>query len=152
MPFGYLEFLRAKRRELCSHMRACAPPLAAAARARAGAGSGSGLGLGSGSGSLPGLVLFESGFRVWAEQIHSTTQSAPARQRVSARTDPNRSPTAVGKPTVRLNGCDGSVRTVATVDFWRTRIPFRSAINSAPEVHSQTHQQSLNILSLYTEF
>ena len=31
MPFGYLEFSRAKRRELCPHMQACAraPPLAA---------------------------------------------------------------------------------------------------------------------------
>ena len=47
----------------------------------------------------------------------------------------------------RLNGCDGSVRTVATVDFWQTRIPFRSAINSAPDFHSQ-HTKNSKYLSL----
>ena len=44
MPFGYLEFSRAKRRELCSHMRARG----------AGTGAGPGAGAGSGLGSLPG--------------------------------------------------------------------------------------------------
>ena len=95
----------------------------------ADAGSGSGLGLSLSS--LPGLVLFESGFRVWAEQIRSTPLPNPlqpvngcpreqiraARQRVSASgSEPftnrcRKTDRAVG----RLNGCDGSVRTVATV-------------------------------------
>ena len=61
-------------------VRARAPPLAAPEPEPVpgpGPGLGLGLGLGSGSGSLPGLVLFESGFRVWAEQIRSTPLPNP---------------------------------------------------------------------------
>ena len=67
MPFGYLEFSRAKRRELCPHMQACMRTRAAAGGGGGGghgSGSGSGSGLSLGSGSLPGLVLFESGLKV----------------------------------------------------------------------------------------
>ena len=95
--------------------------------------------------------------RVWItplpepNPLRSATQSAPAHPPtgVCLRTDPNRPPTAVGKPSVRLD------RTVATVlseplqllEKWRTRMPFRSAINSAPDFHSQ-HTKS-KYLSLF---
>ena len=69
MPFGYLEFSRAIGREPCPLMRA---PPAGRCRCRAGLGSG------SGSGSLPGLILFESGLRVWVASIRSTTRTRPA--------------------------------------------------------------------------
>ena len=81
MPFGYLEFSRAKRRELCTYVRA--PPLAAAAAAgRPEPEPGSGLGLGLGLGSLPGLVLFESGFKGMGRYPNQT------RSAVRFRTDP----------------------------------------------------------------
>ena len=82
-------------------------PAHAGMRARAAAGggrpvpgSGSGLGLGPGLGlglgSLPGLVLFEPGV---AGMGYSATRSAPARQRVSARTDPTvRQPLSENRP------------------------------------------------------
>ena len=110
MPFGYLEFSRAIGRELCPHMRACAraPPLAATAAA-AGPGAGSGPGPGPGSGSLPGLVLFESGLRVWVASIplrypnrtRSATRTGPA---PLSGSEPTRSKT-VGLPTVATVGC-----------------------------------------------
>ena len=106
----------------CRHARA--PPLAAAA----GLGLGLGFGLGSGLslGSLPGLVLFESGLkgmgRTRSDPLRIQTARPPtgvcerirtARQRLSE----NR---LCGWTVVRfgqLNGCDSSVRTVATVEF-----------------------------------
>ena len=165
MPFGYLEFSRAKRRELCPHMQACARaaaggrPAPARARARARVWVW-----------VPYLAWFflKQVSRVWVTPLlepnllRSDNRSAPDPNSPPTngclRTDPNRPPTAVGKPSVRLggwtvvrfgqlNGCDGSVRTVATADFWRTRMPSRSAINSAPDFHSQTHQKQS--LSLY---
>ena len=67
MPFGYLEFSRAIGRDLCPCMRARRRWRRRPAGRRLGLGLG--LGLGSGSGSLPGLVLFESGLRVWVASI-----------------------------------------------------------------------------------
>ena len=65
MPFGTWSF---RARLGGNHARTCAraPSLAAAAGPGSGSGPGSGPGPGSGLGlgSLPGLVLFESGFRV----------------------------------------------------------------------------------------
>ena len=132
-------------------------------RWRRPAGAGAGPGAGSGLGSLPGLVLFEPGVAGMGYSA-ARTKPAPLRYPIRSsppangclRTDPNRPPTAVGKPSVRLggwtvvqlNGCDGSVRTVATVDFWRTRMPSRSAINSAPDFHSKTHKTENISLSL----
>ena len=60
VPFGYLEFSRAKRRELCTYIRTCAHARRRwrrrpAGRCRSRSRSRAGLG------SLPGLVLFESG-------------------------------------------------------------------------------------------
>ena len=92
MPFGYLEFSRAKRRELCPHMQA---------RARAAAGGGRpGPGRdGFGFGFLPCLVLFESGLKGMGhsgsepDPLRSATRSTPDPNRL--RTDPNRPPTDV---------------------------------------------------------
>ena len=106
-----------------AHAGMRAPPLAPAPVP----GSGSG----SGSGSLPGLVLFESGL---AGMGCSTTRTRPAPLRYPNRPLANGSePPANGclktvwavRPlcswAVGPNGCDGSVRTVATVEIWRTR-------------------------------
>ena len=95
-------------------MQACAraPPLAAAA---AGPGSGSGLGLGLGlglgSGSLPGLVLFESGLRVW---IASIPLRYPNRTRSAMwiRTDP---PTDLLQDCWNANSCDCWVRQLSLI-------------------------------------
>ena len=95
------------------------------ARASAGVGAGPGSGPGSGSGSLPGLVLFESGL---AGMGCSATRTRPAPLRYPNRLLANGSePPANGCLktvwAVGPNGCDGSVRTVATVEIWRTRKP-----------------------------
>ena len=68
-----------------------------AGRCRVGLGLGSGSGPGSGSGSLPGLVLFEPGLTGMGCAEH--TRSA-----IRIRTAP---PTAVCKPSRRLDSCDG---------------------------------------------
>ena len=68
-------------------------------RCRAGPGSGLGLGSGSGSGSLPGLVLFESGLRVWV-----------------SGSEPTRSKT-VGIPTVATVGLPTVVTVVGPMAF-----------------------------------
>ena len=94
MPFGYLEFSRAKRRDLCPHVRA--PPLAAAGR-RSGSGSGSGSGLGLGLGSLPGLVLFESGPK---GPLPPTVANLLDCQRLRTRPAPANGCVPVGLPTV----------------------------------------------------
>ena len=83
-----------------------------------GPGSGSGSGLGLGLGSLPGLVLFEPGV---AGMGYSATRTKPAplqptRQRVSANgSEPPANGCRKTGWAVGPNGCDGSVRTVATV-------------------------------------
>ena len=128
-------------------------------RARAAAGGGrpepepepgSGLGLGS----LPGLVLFEPGV---AGMGYSTTRTKPAPLRYpnplrsATRSAPAHPPTGVcerirtARTVERLRRF---CRTVATVDFWRTRMPSRSAINSAPDFHSLTHQLNREIIAL----
>ena len=95
-------------------------PAHAYARAAAGAGAGAGVG----SGSLLGLVLFEPGLTGMGYAEH--TRSA-----IRIRTAP---PTAVCKPSRQLGGwtvaavetnrCNGSNRTVATVGWVRTKMPF----------------------------
>ena len=77
MPFGFLEFSRAKRRELCTYIRA---------RTRAAAGGGAGLGLGLGLGLLDsGSDLSLSSLRcAHVEQPKVAKQSAP-RQRLDCQ-------------------------------------------------------------------
>jgi len=58
-------------------------------------GSGLGLGSGSGSGSLPGLVLFESGLRVWVSGSEPTRSKTVGIPTVAT----------VGLPTVVTVGC-----------------------------------------------
>ena len=142
VPFGYLEFSRAKRRELCTYLRTCAHARRRWRRRPAGRRRARARARGPWPVAwVPYLVLFESG------SVGPRKDSNL--QRVSVRANrSDRSPTAVGKPTVRLIGCDDSVRTVATAGIWRTRIPLQSAIKSAPGVHSQTHQNLKN-LSLF---
>ena len=114
------------------------PPLMRApAAGRLAPVPGSSLVSGSGSGSLPGLVLFESGFTGMGYAKH--TRSA-----IRIRTLP------VGQPTVATigsNHCNGSDRTVATFRWVRTVGPSWSAINSAPVSHSK-HTKNDNLLSL----
>ena len=122
MPFGYLEFSRAKRRELCPHMQACARAAAAAAgRPTPAPVPGLGLGSGSGSGSLPGLVLFESGLAGMG--CSAPLPKPPARQRIRTARQRMSENRLDGWTVVQLGGCDGSVRTVATIEIWRTRKP-----------------------------
>ena len=126
-----------------TYVHARAPPLAAAAAAGRPAMApapvpvpvpGSGLGLGSGSGSLPGLVLFESGLRVWiASRPAPLSGFEPTRQRTRSAT--------VGLPTVVTVGCVSW--TTNSCDCWVERLhpfvgfepvgPSWNAINSAPD-------------------
>ena len=96
MPFGYLEFSRAIGR---NHARTCARRRWRRRRRPAGAGagpgSGSGSGLGLGSGSLPGLVLFELGLRVWVSGSEPTRSKTVGIPTVAT----------VGLPTVVTVGC-----------------------------------------------
>ena len=86
---------------------ACAPPLAAAAAGRCRSpvpvpGSGPG----PGPGSLPGLILFESGLRVWVASIRSTTRTGPAPLRIQTARQQDRS-ASVGLPTDATAGSKG---------------------------------------------
>ena len=106
-------------------VRARAPPLAAAAGrpapvpdrdwARARAWSGFGFGFPT----RPGSFLIRSrgyGLLRYPNQTRSAPLTkSPARQRMSAIGRLDRC--AVGRLAVGPNGCDGSVRTVATVGF-----------------------------------
>ena len=104
-------------------------PAHAHARAAAAGGGGCrpGPSPGPGASALPGLVLFEPGLTGMGYAEH--TRSA-----IRIRTAPL---TAVCKPSRQLGGwtiaavepncCNGSDRTVATVGWVRTEIPYRSA-------------------------
>ena len=96
MPFGYLEFSRAKRREL----RTCA---------RAGAGGAGpgrvgdlGLGLGLSSGSLPGLVLFESGLKGYGNLLNWSFRARKGGNYVRARAAAGGAGAGAGPGRVRV--------------------------------------------------
>ena len=140
VPFGYLEFSRAKRRELYTYIRTCTHARRRWRRRRRPAGrcrSRSRSGLGPGFLYLAWFFLNQvSWSSPPAERFESPANGCPREQIRPFANRCRKTDSAVG----RLIGCDGSVRTVATAGIWRTRIPLRSAINSAPGVHSQTHQ------------
>ena len=147
MPFGYLEFSRAIRRDLCSpahtYMRA-----RRRWRRRRPAGR-FGFGFGFGFGFPTGLVLFESGLRVWVASIPlrylNRTRSA-IRIRTAPPTDPLRQRLSRQLDGQRLR-CLG--RTVATVQTEPLQLfvgfgpvgPSWSVINSAPNSQLKTHQE-----------
>ena len=97
MPFGYLEFSRAKG----GRARAAAGGGRPAPAPVPVPGPGPGLGLGLGLGSLPGLVLFEPGV---AGMGYSATRTKPDPLQPANGCPRERIQTAVGKPTVRLGG------------------------------------------------
>ena len=125
-----------------NYARTCArgPPLAP--------GSGSGLGLGSGSGSLPGLVLFESGLTLWVASIPALLPEP----NLLRYPNPNRPANGCLKTVYAVGRLDRTAATVQTEPLQLLNdlgpfCPSRSAINSAPVSHSQTHQNE-NLFSL----
>ena len=106
-----------------------------------------GRGPGPGLGSLLAWFFLNQVSRVWAapdpNQTRSALLPAPLRIRIAcerirtARQRMSENRCAVGR--FGPNSCNSSVRTAATIGIRGRECPSRSAINSAPVSHSQTH-------------